>query len=74
MIVVTCRARKGKDQFSLREMVNSTRVVSTLVEEREGEKHQHGARRIKNSLNSQIRARQHETQSAPLAFVLFATL
>lgn len=30
MIVVTCSARKGKDQFSLREIVNSTRVVSTL--------------------------------------------
>lgn len=36
MIAVTCSARKGKDQFSLREMVNSTRVVSTLKGEREG--------------------------------------
>lgn len=74
MIVVTCRARKGKDQFSLREMVNSTRVVSTLVEEREEEKNQHRARRIKSNLNSQIGVWQHETCSAPLTFVLFVTL
>lgn len=74
MIAVTCRARKGKDQFSLREMVNSTRVVSTLVGEREGEKDQHRARRIKNNLKSQIGVRQHETCSAPSAFVLFVTL
>ncbi len=38
MIAVTCSARKGKDQFSLREIVNSTRVVSTLVGGREGVK------------------------------------
>lgn len=29
-MAATCRAKKGRDQFSLREMVNSTRVVSTL--------------------------------------------
>lgn len=55
-------------------MVNSTRVVSTLVGEREGEKDQHRARRIKNNLKSQIGVRQQETCSAPLAFVLFVTL
>lgn len=37
-MAVTCSARKGKDQFSLREMVNSTRVVSTLMGGREGGK------------------------------------
>lgn len=30
-MAVICSAKKGKDQFSLREMVNSTRVVSTLI-------------------------------------------